>query len=237
VNLRHRRGRPLVIGHRGARAIAPENTLAGLEAAVAAGADLVEFDVTEGLRIDHPGEPRADDPPALDEALTYLAGQEIGVHIDLKHDGIEPEVAAAVRRHGLADRVLVSSTNVAALRRLAAADPSLTRAISYPNDRYGAAKLSWPRPLVRSAAAGLRPAMRVRLPVLLSAARAHVLSVHHELVGAPLVRAAHVRGAALIAWTVNDPAEIGRLAAAGVDAIVSDDPGMALRVLATLNSP
>jgi glycerophosphoryl diester phosphodiesterase len=237
VNLRHTDGRPLVIGHRGAKALAPENTLAGLEAAVAAGADLVEFDVAEGLLVDHPGEPRPDVPPALDDALAYLAGQQIGVHIDLKHDGIEPEVAAAVQRYGLADRVLVSSTNVGALRRLADADPALTRAISYPHDRYGAAKMRWPRPVVRGAAAGIRPAMRVRLPRLLSAARAQVLSVHHELVGAGLVRTAHGRGAALLAWTVNDPAEVRRLALAGVDAIVSDDPGMALRVLATLNSP
>ena len=223
-----------MIGHRGAKAVAPENTLAGLEAAVAAGADLVEFDVAEGLVVEHPGEARAVDPPALEEALAYLAGQTIGVHIDLKHDGIEVEVAKAVRRHDLAERVLVSSTSPAALRRLADADPALTRAISYPQDRYGAAGLPWPRPVVRSAAACVRPAMRLRYPFLLSAARAQVLSVHHALVGEALVRAAHARGAALLAWTANDPAEIGRLAAAGVDAIVSDDPGMALRALGTL---
>jgi len=226
-----------VIGHRGAKAVAPENTLAGLEAAVAAGADLVEFDVAEGLVVEHPGEVRADDPPALEEALGYLAGQTIGIHIDLKHDGIEREVAEAVRRHGLEERVLVSSTSPAALRRLAGVDPALTRAISYPQDRHGAAGLPWPGAVVRTAVACARPAMRVRLPFLLSAARAQVLSVHHALVGAALVRMAHARGAALLAWTANDPAEIGRLAAAGVDAIVSDDPGMALRVLATLNPP
>ena len=38
-----------MIGHRGAAAVAPENTLESLGAAVAAGADLVEFDVCEGL--------------------------------------------------------------------------------------------------------------------------------------------------------------------------------------------
>src|SRR5262249_54294554 len=146
---------------------------------VAAGADLVEFDVVDGLLVDHPGEARPDDPPALDDALAYLAGQEIGVHIHLKQEGIEPEGVAPLHRHGLADRVLVSSTKVAALRRLADADPALTRAISYPHDRYGAAGLPWPKPVVRSAAVGLRPAMRVRLPLLLTAARAQVLSVRH----------------------------------------------------------
>jgi glycerophosphoryl diester phosphodiesterase len=237
VFLRHPGRRPLVIGHRGAAALAPENTLAGLEAAVASGADLVEFDVAESLLVEHPGTPRAEEPPTLDDALAYLAGQGIGVHIDLKHDGIEAEVARAVRTHDLAERAVVSSTRVAALRRLEQADPSLARAISYPHDRYGAAGLPWPRPVVSSAAACLRPAMRVRLPPLLAATRAQALSVRHELVGRSLVEATHGRGAALIAWTVNDPDAVRRLAAAGVDAIVSDDPGMALRALATLNSP
>jgi len=236
VNLRHPAGRPLVIGHRGAAAVAPENTLAGLEAAVAAGADLVEFDVAAGLVLDHPGGTPPKDPPTLDDALGFLAGQEIGVHVDLKHDGIEPDVARALRRHGLRDRVIVSSTKLDALCRLADADPDLTRAVSYPHDRYGAAGLPIPRGLVRSAAAGLRPTMRLRLPMLLSAARAQVLSVRHELVGRGLVEATHARGASIVAWTVNDPAEIERLTAAGVDAVVSDDPGMALRVLATLKS-
>jgi glycerophosphoryl diester phosphodiesterase len=234
---RHPDGRPLVIGHRGAAALAPENTLAGLEAAITSGADMVEFDVAEGLVVEHPGGVPAGSPPTLDDALALLAAHPIGVQIDLKHDGIEPGVAEAVRRHDLAERVVVSSTSVAALRRLGAADPGLSRAISYPNDRYGAAGLPWPRSVVSSAAACLRPAMRVRLPPLLSAASAQALSVRHELVGRALVRAAHARGGAVIAWTVNDPASAARLARAGVDAIVSDDPGMVLHVLATLKSP
>lgn len=226
-----------MIGHRGAAAVAPENTLAGLEAAVAAGADLVEFDVGPGLVLEHPGVVPIEAPPGLDEALAYLAAQPIGVHIDLKHDGIEPDVVAAVRRHGLAERVVVSSTDARALRRLAEADPGLTRAISYPHDRYGAAGLPWPRAVIRASVACARPVMRLRLPPLLAAARAQALSLRHELVSRPLVEQVHARGASVVAWTVNDPEEVRRLAGARVDAIVSDDPGMALRVVATLNSP
>jgi len=217
--------------------VAPENTLAGLEAAVASGADMVEFDVAEGLVLEHPGKGAAESPPALDDALALLAAHPIGVHIDLKNDGIEPGVAEAVRRHDLGERVVVSSTSVGALRRLEAADPGLARAISYPHDRHGVAGLPWPRSAVSAAAACLRPAMRLRLPPLLAAAAAEALSVRHELVGRALVQAAHARGAAVIAWTVNDPVSARRLAAIGVDAIVSDDPGMVLRVLATLKSP
>ena len=48
----------------------------------------------------------------------------------------------------------------------------------------------------------------------------------------PSIRAAHALGAPVLAWTANDPAAVRRLAALGVDAIVSDDPGMALATLA-----
>src|SRR5690348_1781996 len=42
---RSRAGRPLICGHRGTRARAPENTLAGFALAATMGADLIELDV------------------------------------------------------------------------------------------------------------------------------------------------------------------------------------------------
>ena len=66
--------RPFVIGHRGAAGVAPENTLASLEAAVAAGADIIEFDVQPDLRLGHTGRRRPGEAPSLDDALDYLRG-------------------------------------------------------------------------------------------------------------------------------------------------------------------
>ena len=235
MNLRHTDARPLVIGHRGAASVAPPNTLPGLEAAVAAGADLVEFDVGLGLILGHPGEALDDEPPALDDALGYLAPLGVGIHIDLKARGIEPEVAAAIRRHGVGDRVVVSSPSPAALRRMAGGAGEAARALTYPQDRHGASQVPWPGPVIRASAAALRSAMPVRARLLLAAGPIEALSMHHALVSAPVVRLAHGRGAAVIAWTANTPASVERLARLGVDAIVSDDPGMALGVLATLN--
>jgi glycerophosphoryl diester phosphodiesterase len=235
VNLRHPGGRPHVIGHRGAAAVAPENTLESLEAAVAAGADIVEFDVCEGLVLGHPGRAGHGARASLDDALELLARRGVGAHVDLKLVGVEAEIVAAVRRHGLEERAVVSSTWAHSLRRLAHEAPWLTRAISYPRDRYGAGNVRWPRPLVGASAACLRPTMRLRLLPLLTAAGASVLSLHHALVSPPLVGAVHGRGGQVLAWTVNEPVEVERLAGLGVDAIVSDDPGMAMRVVATLN--
>jgi glycerophosphoryl diester phosphodiesterase len=242
VFLRRSTARPLVIGHRGAAALAPENTLASLEAAVAAGADLVEFDVDRDagdtrLVLGHPGRPAADRPLALDDALAYLAGTPIGIHLDLKPVGVEAEIGAAVERHGLAGRVVVSSTSTHSVRRLRVEAPAVARAISYPQDRYGISSVAWPRALVGSAAACVRPLMRARAVQLLAATRADALSFHHALVTPAVVRIARARGAAVLAWTVNEPPRVVELARLGVDAIVSDDPEMTLRVLGTLKSP
>jgi len=68
VNLRREGGQPLVIGHRGAAALAPENTLAALSAAVAAGAELVEFDVGASLVLGHSARELPAEPISLDEA-------------------------------------------------------------------------------------------------------------------------------------------------------------------------
>jgi glycerophosphoryl diester phosphodiesterase len=235
--MRHPDGRPSVIGHRGAAALAPENTLAALEAGVAVGADLLEFDVVEGLVLGHPGVETAGPPPTLDDALAYIASTEAGAHIDLKLEGAEAEVAAAVRRHGLAGRALASSNSSASLRRLAEMAPELTLALGYPEDRHGVSRVPWPGQVVAVSIAAVGPALRLRLPRLLAAARAEVLSLHQALVTRALVRTIHGRGVAVIAWTVNDPELVERLVELEVDAIVSDDPGMVMQVLGTLKMP
>jgi glycerophosphoryl diester phosphodiesterase len=87
--------RPLVIAHRGASAAAPENTPAALEAAVAAGADLVEVDV----RLSADGVPVC----AHDPDLRRIAG------LDLR---IADGKAADLKRHGvasLADMIAAAS--------------------------------------------------------------------------------------------------------------------------------
>lgn len=226
--------RPLVVGHRGAAAVAPANTVAGLEAAIAAGADLVEFDVGPDLRLAHsPAEARPD-APTLDEALELLASRPVGLHVDVKGPGYEDGIVSAVRRRGLAGRVLVSTAWAASARRFAELAPDLPRAIGYPHDRYGVSRLRWPAPLTRAGAAALRAAMPLRLPLLVQRSHATALALHHTLCGPAAVGAAHRRGIPVLGWTVDEPADVERLAAAGVDAIVSDDPAAAFDALATL---
>jgi glycerophosphoryl diester phosphodiesterase len=234
LNLRRAEGRPLVIGHRGAAAVAPENTLAALEAAVAAGADLVEFDISPGLQLGHSELEIPADAIDLDVALGYLRETRLGVHLDVKQPGYEADVVAALRRHGLEDRALFSTPFAVTSRRLVGLAPDIPRAIGYPRDRLGVSRITWPRGLTQAGAAVLRRAMPLRVPVLLQVSRANVLALHHALCSRAAVAAAHRRGAPVFAWTVNDPETVQRLVRSGVDAIVSDDPGMVLKTLATL---
>jgi glycerophosphoryl diester phosphodiesterase len=48
--------------------------------------------------------------------------------------------------------------------------------------------------------------------------------LHHALVVPAVVRVAHARGAPVVTWTVRDRRDLARVDAAGVDAIVADDP-------------
>ena len=109
VNLRRRDGPPLVVGHRGAAAVAPENTLAALQVAVDAGAHLVEFDIGPDLQLAHSRREVPEDSLSLDDALAFLAEHEIGVHLDVKLPGYEQDVVDAIERHALDERALVST--------------------------------------------------------------------------------------------------------------------------------
>jgi glycerophosphoryl diester phosphodiesterase len=234
VNLIRAQGRPLVIGHRGAAAVAPENTLAALEAAIAARVDLVEFDISPGLRLGHSLDEMPSKEISLDDALEFLRAHGVGVHLDVKLPGYEQEVLEAIRRHRVGDRAVLSTAFAATARRFAELAPELPRAIGYPRDRLGVSNLRWPGPLQRAGATALRQAMPVRVPVLLRWARANTLSLHHTLCSRSAVATAHRLGAPVLAWTVNDPAGVRRVTAAGVDGIVSDDPEMTLATLLAL---
>jgi glycerophosphoryl diester phosphodiesterase len=259
IEARRREDGPWRIGHRGAAALAPENTIAALECAVAEGVDVIEFDVlavadgtlvlahsddlaelTHGKATGKVGarglaelRELAPELPTLDEALEYLAGVEAGLHVDVKWVGYEHRLVEALRRHGVVGRSLVSSFFVPSLVEIGRAEPGLRRALSYPLDRYG---VSQRRPLAPAVLAGLL-AMRATLPRrigrMLDRAGASVATLHHLVATRAVISRCHAHGAAVWAWTVDDPKAVRRLEQAGVDGIVSNDP----RVLAATLMP
>ncbi|HEY7208165.1 MAG TPA: glycerophosphodiester phosphodiesterase [Gaiellaceae bacterium] len=228
-----RRGQRAVvrIGHRGAPLVAPENTIPSLEAALSLGVDVVEIDVlarTDGtLLVAHsPAGVARRDTPTLDEALAFLAERGADVQLDLKGRGLETRVADAVRRFGLVERSLVSTPSVGSLRALAAAEPRLARALTYPDDRFGLTGRRAIRPAVSPALAAMRAALPARLPRRLLRAGAGVATLDWRVVTPAVIRRCHEVGAAVYAWTVDDPHVAQTLVQAGTDGIITNDPGI-----------
>jgi len=223
-----RGGRDLVrVGHRGAAALAPENTLAAVEAAAAHGVDAVELDVLPGrdggLVLAHgPEVPPA--APQLDDALALAARLGLAVQLDVKLRGIEPAVADAVRRAGLLERSFVSSYSLPILAALAEAEPALPLSLTYPEDRLGVSGSRLLRPVVRPALAVMRARLPGRLPGWLRAAGARAATLNSSVVTPAAVAACHELGVAVYVWTVNDRALARTLVAAGADGIITDDP-------------
>jgi glycerophosphoryl diester phosphodiesterase len=229
IALARRDGRPLRIGHRGAALLAPENTLASFRAAAETGVDLIEFDVIrhgDQLVVAHDIEDVGPETPSLDDALRFFVEEapEIGVHLDLKLTECERELVEALRRHGLVERSFVSSYYVRTARAIAAHDGAVRTGFTVPRRILRLSEDGRSAPVTRVGLRVLRWLTPLLVRPLLAMTRATDLVVHHSLVTSGCVRAAHARGAAVVAWTVDDPRVLERLARAGVDAVVTNDP-------------
>jgi len=229
MNPLSRDGRPWRVGHRGAAALAPENTLPSIEAALAAGVDAVEIDVLalpDGkLVLAHSDdELSAPELPTFDAACELVAARDVALQVDVKWLGYEAAVVAALRRHGLVERTLVSSFFAASLREVARIEPALHLGLTYPFDRRGLSRRRPLAPALLLALLALRRALPYRIGGLLAAAGAGVATLHYLVVTPTVIRACHRRGAAVWAWTVDDARTISKLAAAGVDGVITNDP-------------
>lgn len=249
---------PLLYAHRGAAAELPENTLPSFRRALEVGANALEtdvhltrdghvvishdptgarlagvarairdatlaevetWDVGRAFRERRGGHPERFTIPTLDALLAETPG--VPVNVDIKqHDArTAAAVVAAVRRRDAEARVLLTSFDTATLRRV--------RRLGYGG----------PTGLGRSEAARLvfLPAVALRVSPL--AGRAAQIPTHLgpvRLDRRALIEKAHALGLLVHYWTINDPAEAGRLLEMGADAIMTDDPRAIAPVLAGL---
>jgi glycerophosphoryl diester phosphodiesterase len=142
----------------------------------------------------------------------------------LKSRGIERSAVETLRDHNLLDRAVVASFHAASLRAVKEVEPASTTGFSYPFDRAGISERTALEPLIRVGLSGLRRALPARSARMLARAQADALVVHHALVSRTLVDRCHGRDAAVLAWTIEDDASLGRALAAGVDGVIANDP-------------
>ena len=226
----------LVLAHRGARRDAPENTLEAFAAARRRGADGVELDVhrtlDDGLVVHHdadaPGfgvlaehplaEVRAALPsvPVLAEVLDACAGMLVNIEIknspgDADHDPTcraSDLVVELLRARDDADTVLVSSFDLRTIDRVhAQAGDIPTGFLSF----------------------GLDPFEVLELARTQGHSAVHPDAWTLATVAAELVTRARGFGIDVNTWTVNEPETVVQLAAAGISALITDVPEVALR--------
>jgi glycerophosphoryl diester phosphodiesterase len=224
------------VGHKGADHIAPGNTTASFDAAVAHAVDMIEFDVLPEDRSD-PARSRlilahdygyiAPDALTLEQGLAHLAGDRfasVELDVDLKLPGYEDRVVDALRRHDLVERTLVSTLFMRSLVTLRELEPRLRLGWSVPRVKrdYTASRLTL------LPAYGLLLNARRRLPGIAAehvrAGRCDALMAHWKLVTPRLVRTLRHAGGDLYVWTVDDPARIQALEALGVTGVITNDP-------------
>ena len=237
----------LNIAHRGASAAAPANTMAAFHQAAALGADGIEFDVhlsADGVPVvihdftldattDGTGRVRDQSLaqlkrldagsyfgpefagqriPTLEEVLDTFGGRLL-LNAELKsaslHDGrLEEAVGGLTKRYELVEHVIVSSFNPLSLRRIKRVVPGIRVGLNY-SSYLPLHWLAWMIP------------HEAKHP-------------HHTLVNARSLASARRRGYLVNAWTVDDPAEMERLATLGVDGILTNVPDVLGTVLQSL---
>ena len=238
---------PLVIAHRGDKSHAPENTLSAFKQAAEKGADAIEFDVKltadghviilHDQKVDRTTDGKGDlrhFPLAalqdLDAGLWYseqfrgeriptveqvfeMVGQRIYMNIELTNyaapgDELIPKVVELVKKHGLQGRVLFSSFFARNLRKARALLPEVPRGL-----------LAWPG--------------WMGLPARTFGWRGDYFALHPYFsdVSAGLVDRLHAQRKRLNVWTVNAQDDLKRMVGLGVEGVITDDPGLALRLI------
>jgi len=236
---------PLILGHRGVPVSAPENTLAGFRKAIEMGSDGIELDVhlsrdgqivvihderlertTDGTGLvaqkslaelaeldaaaKFPGGAEVQRIPTLDQVLDEVGDACRLINIEIKsgvvlYPGIEDKLVELVHRRGVARRVIFSSFNHYCLVELKRLAPEMAIGLLY----MGALVDPW-HYAVQIGAQALHPV--------------------HFTVFPEFVAGAHAAGVQVNAWTCDNPADIRRMLVSGVDAIITNDVSLALRM-------
>jgi glycerophosphoryl diester phosphodiesterase len=226
------------IGHKGADHIAPGNTTASFDAALAHGCDMVEFDVlderaedgtrTGRLVLAHDlKDAERPDVLTLEEGLDHLAGDAfagIELDVDLKTYGYEQRVVEALRERGMEARTLISTMEVVSLPRLRELSETVRIGWSVPKVKRNYLANPITKPLAYAVVARLRRTVPRMVARAIRAGEVDAVMSHFSLVTPHFVRAVEAAGGELYVWTVDDADRIRRFEQMGVTGVITNDP-------------
>jgi glycerophosphoryl diester phosphodiesterase len=155
--------------------------------------------------------------PTLEQLFALTAGSTQLLYLEMKSEADQDRALAAavvqmIRKHALADRVIVESFNLSSLQEVKAIDNGIrTAALFEP-------RIERPTSLIR----------RMKLLELAVGADADEIALHHSLVNARLVQGAVEARLPVVLWTVDDPSWIERGSALGIRALITNHPARLL---------
>ncbi|MEE9284923.1 MAG: glycerophosphodiester phosphodiesterase family protein [Dehalococcoidia bacterium] len=231
-------GRVRVVGHRGAPALAPENTLASFAKALEMGVDFVEVDVhlsRDGALVvihDHTldrttdgrglvGQRSLEEIKRLDAGSWFdrrFAGERIPT-LDEVLELVGGRCAVAVEiKNGPIFYEGIEGAVLASLERHGALGRAMVMSFDHPTAlRF--------KELAPESHTGVLFAGTPVVPVALAKeARADMLMPLWTSVSAEMVASAHQAGLGVVPWPVDEPAAMEQMIAAGVDAIATNHP-------------
>lgn len=234
--------RVLIIGHRGASNIAPENTLKAFQKAIELGADYIEFDIHQSkdgeIVIMHDANTYASTGykglikrmtlselkkldcgegeriPTLRELINIAKGK-MGLQIEVKAKGFGESLVSILREEDLIETSIISSFLHDELIKLQRIEPKL--------------KLATLEPIIT----GWSKKWEYHDEILNKAIFNNYFAIHprHNLVNQELINYAHENNVKINIWTVNSKAAMKKFIQMGVDGIITDNIQNAKKVL------
>ena len=246
---------PLIIGHRGASAVAPENTIAAFREAIEAGADGIEFDVRltkDGLPViihdstlQRTGRLRS---RVADLTWSELKTVDVGSWFPHGNFANEPlpsleQLFTLFKENDLGLYLEMKCDSPSEHLPLAQACSELINQFSFKERVFVECFDLRALDLIKTideeikTAALFQPSLSQ--PSLLSdqriinqatAIKASAVALHHRLARTSLVEKAKSAGLHVAVWTVDDPAWVERARSMGIDALITNDPAKMLAV-------
>jgi len=238
------------VGHKGADLIAPGNTFASFDAAIAAGVDMIEFDVLPApppnwrnvsvraaeqrswqeaeLVLAHDwGDASRRQPHTLREGLAHLASEAfagIELDVDLKLPGYERAVLDTLREFGLLERTIISSQYRSSLTLIRSREPQVRLGWSVPKLRRDPFRSLAARVPAMVALVYLRAVLPARAAQAMRAGAVDALMAHWRLATPRLAKSIRDAGGELYVWTVDELPRIRALEGIGVTGVITNDP-------------
>ncbi|MEM1236540.1 MAG: glycerophosphodiester phosphodiesterase family protein [Pseudomonadota bacterium] len=238
-----------IIAHRGASGMAPENTMAAIDAAVAAGADWVEIDVQETadgeIVVMHDSDfmKLSGNPLKIWDATTDGLNEiDIGSWFDPSFsDERVPTLLEALEAVRDRSKLLIElkyyghdealeQRTIDIVEAAGMTDQVATMSLKYPAvEKMQSLRPGWDAGVLAATAVGD-----------LTALNADFVAVNGGLATARLIRNIQQENKKLYVWTINDPFEMSAMISLGVDGLITDEPALAQEVIdlrASLSGP